>query len=708
MAGANYMGGRRNAMKARARDTDGKLQKNHFGKQRLSVLTKGLGKALNSASNKPSLLSNGPTHSSNQLSEISLAHAWRPSLSSYNNSDGHNQLPTPAYTKVLAPTSSIKPKESGSGTSSSSSSKNVARRSSIILQEMDLTEPFCFRAEVSRLLAHPDFAGLSGTKERSRAIPCRSESSHTSQEEMIYSDTKMTEWTFVASSTSSFGLNEPNIDDQGYAKYNYYRGDIQDSNPDFESMSFDDDSGYAEITPVNISHSSLSGSELGSPDDHSCRPTRDSTPPSRPRLVDSGRQSGLLDKIEARPQHKTTSAFSPNLESLPFRFTTNPSELLDDSLTTSPRTMASTNYRRESSFLERMVAKYPHVSASVQSDRPSSCFSPSRYESPPRLCSPSCDTGYSSKTAPDTVSKQQSPPEEEEEAVETILLDVVEGKLFEGSNPWKAIKERLSRSPSVPGVVEGSISDNKELFIELQTTADRRGVGFPDSQPRHSAFDNLAASSVRDDEVLTASRTFQLPSYSSNRSQDSEEGTHHVELNQPSPQLSPSNFESQESLSFSAHWTLAQEDTDRSNALDMLILPATCVSTKSSDFPRTSASCSPMLQSFSPTRDYGNPYVRSTSQVGQEPACLQTIIPTIRKYPLMAHSSPPGVCMGAISGVASASAVLPDNASAGDVEEVERAHRQEDFTVPIQPSPKERLVAGPLLFDDELEDSDDM
>lgn len=43
MVGANYMGGRRNAAKARTRDKSGKVQKEFFGRRRLNLLSKGLG-----------------------------------------------------------------------------------------------------------------------------------------------------------------------------------------------------------------------------------------------------------------------------------------------------------------------------------------------------------------------------------------------------------------------------------------------------------------------------------------------------------------------------------------------------------------------------------------------------------------------------------------------------------------------------------------
>lgn len=46
LPGTQTSHGLRNVAKARVKDTDGRLQRNHFGKQRLSVLAKGLGRTL--------------------------------------------------------------------------------------------------------------------------------------------------------------------------------------------------------------------------------------------------------------------------------------------------------------------------------------------------------------------------------------------------------------------------------------------------------------------------------------------------------------------------------------------------------------------------------------------------------------------------------------------------------------------------------------
>ncbi|KAF9647160.1 hypothetical protein BDM02DRAFT_2810071 [Thelephora ganbajun] len=74
MVGANYTGGRRNAAKARSKDTAARLQRGHFSKQRLGIITdalrsrrpdhQSLSRALPSAvADNPNLTSNHPSGS---------------------------------------------------------------------------------------------------------------------------------------------------------------------------------------------------------------------------------------------------------------------------------------------------------------------------------------------------------------------------------------------------------------------------------------------------------------------------------------------------------------------------------------------------------------------------------------------------------------------------------------------------------------------
>ncbi|KAI0661513.1 hypothetical protein C8Q70DRAFT_660072 [Cubamyces menziesii] len=72
MPGANYMGGKRNAARARVKDATGKVQRNHFGKKRFEILRTGLSKGQATTSHVQTARTGLKARS-----EISLAHAHR-------------------------------------------------------------------------------------------------------------------------------------------------------------------------------------------------------------------------------------------------------------------------------------------------------------------------------------------------------------------------------------------------------------------------------------------------------------------------------------------------------------------------------------------------------------------------------------------------------------------------------------------------------
>ncbi|KAH9902817.1 hypothetical protein C8Q73DRAFT_22876 [Cubamyces lactineus] len=72
MPGANYMGGKRNAARARVKDATGKVQRNHFGKKRFEILRTGLSKGQATTSHAQNVRGG-----LNPRAEISLAHAHR-------------------------------------------------------------------------------------------------------------------------------------------------------------------------------------------------------------------------------------------------------------------------------------------------------------------------------------------------------------------------------------------------------------------------------------------------------------------------------------------------------------------------------------------------------------------------------------------------------------------------------------------------------
>ncbi|KAK0204536.1 hypothetical protein DFS33DRAFT_1320997 [Desarmillaria ectypa] len=139
MAGANYMGGKKNAAKVRSRNAAGRQQKRFFGLQRLNLLSKGLPLWSRRSIDSPM--------SKNQLqTTISLAHAKQSSTlipQSY--------IPGPSKTQKFKP----------DGPSSASSSSTV-------LEALDTSEPMFLRAAMNQILSLPDLAGLSTYKKRRR------------------------------------------------------------------------------------------------------------------------------------------------------------------------------------------------------------------------------------------------------------------------------------------------------------------------------------------------------------------------------------------------------------------------------------------------------------------------------------------------------------------------------------------------------------
>ncbi|KAJ3524063.1 hypothetical protein NM688_g8628 [Phlebia brevispora] len=157
MAGANYMGGRVNAAKARVRDADGRMQRNHFGKQKLAVLSRGLHHRGNDGKNIQS------AHKDDAISSIGFAHAQQArSRESYSNETEYRGNENKQEMSTPPP----KRRRTDSGPSRSelsSGSRDSKSQSSRLLRELDLSEPLCMRAQVKRLLGFSDFAGLSRT-----------------------------------------------------------------------------------------------------------------------------------------------------------------------------------------------------------------------------------------------------------------------------------------------------------------------------------------------------------------------------------------------------------------------------------------------------------------------------------------------------------------------------------------------------------------
>ncbi|TBU32528.1 hypothetical protein BD311DRAFT_543310 [Dichomitus squalens] len=156
MPGANYMGGKRNAARARVRDAEGKVQRSHFGKKRFEVLRAGLSK---SGAPKTSLareLRPGPP-------EISLAHARR---TQGGSAEGRGYAQEGNWSGLRSPLTSPEFRRR------SSPAKSASGRSRI-LAVLDADDPAMRRAQVQKILEMPDLLGLSRTT-KTRTPPCSS------------------------------------------------------------------------------------------------------------------------------------------------------------------------------------------------------------------------------------------------------------------------------------------------------------------------------------------------------------------------------------------------------------------------------------------------------------------------------------------------------------------------------------------------------
>ncbi|KAJ6488114.1 hypothetical protein C8R47DRAFT_1320511 [Mycena vitilis] len=146
--GANYMGGKRNAARARSKDTTGRVHKNYFGRQRLDILSKGLRGRAPSGGNTSG---HGPRISA---SNIALSHAK-------HNALGVKDQPTQSPDDVSSPPPS-RSRPSKSGTQNRYRLRSSSgSRSSKVLEALDTTEPTTMRAAMNKILSIPDLAGLS-------------------------------------------------------------------------------------------------------------------------------------------------------------------------------------------------------------------------------------------------------------------------------------------------------------------------------------------------------------------------------------------------------------------------------------------------------------------------------------------------------------------------------------------------------------------
>ncbi|KAJ3829904.1 hypothetical protein F5880DRAFT_142684 [Lentinula raphanica] len=164
MVGANYMGGKRNAAKARVRDSAGRAQKRYFGAQRLNLAANYGNDRRNNENGPKSYLdivaTNGPTKS---ITDIKFAHARQHTSNPDPQTMGY--IPAPIRISPCTPNSRMKLSKLSEDTSSSSSRRT---KSSKVLQALDTSEPIALRAAMDKILSLPDLAGVSKLIKRKR------------------------------------------------------------------------------------------------------------------------------------------------------------------------------------------------------------------------------------------------------------------------------------------------------------------------------------------------------------------------------------------------------------------------------------------------------------------------------------------------------------------------------------------------------------
>ncbi|KAK7690848.1 hypothetical protein QCA50_005950 [Cerrena zonata] len=452
MAGANYMGGRRNFAKARSKDVTAKAQRNHFGKQK--VLSASLCKPI--VSSRDSL-----DPSSNPIAKISLAHARQdPSV---RRCEQHDSVPGPFSFMVLSPPSKPvqtipannrkRPRLPDSSMYSSLMTPPPGKRSSAILREMDLTEPMSLRAEMDRVRAIPDLVGLTQSY-----VTKRPSMRQRIEPPVSFENPPKTPLTrkhdhplgspFREACTPDSHAVLPKTTSRyspSWATMSTSSGAVFSSSAsDFEPMEFDDDpnsdqddfpdSGYAEPdSPMNRLQT-LSTI-------HSPLPTRQTLNGTASILAtkqDDSENTGNSDSINWDFDKLTPSSPSPDVSSYASPFLDKTGERANTQ--TSNGLFVSVANESNSGDLSTPI---PLCSSPISRNKMQSCL-------------------YSS-SSPDSFTEE-------------TLWDLTEGHLFDSdADSWTTIKSRILSLADHTSKTKPTSLNNLSI---LRLTTDRRGVGY--------------------------------------------------------------------------------------------------------------------------------------------------------------------------------------------------------------------------------------
>ncbi|EMD34103.1 hypothetical protein CERSUDRAFT_125802 [Gelatoporia subvermispora B] len=557
MAGANYMGGKRNAVRARAKDAVGKIQKNHFGKQRLDILSKGLRKvhAQTPLAGRASIGKSPP--------EISLAHARhlpRASPSQIQQQGKH----VSAIPHHMGRLDRLSPPNSGA---------SKASRKSKILSVLDTTElrvaekphmkALCLRIEMTRIAKIPDLLGLPRKPEPKVSTAVASYHRESLPEENNITDRHVSlrskrrkfsldsgvestigereshtplvaeEGTPQCSRQYDYGVHPDTISHPSYPRFS----DFAYTEDNFKPMTFDsspafcgqshEDSGFAE--PASILPAS---EEHQMPEDY--RPTRyafykndaSSSPLARSRpgtavrtilrrqgaakpgflgahvafsspsslsTRSHGRMSPIRKNLLSGPRIPalSLSALAPEVDELEDDDNLSQPYVLDTSCygadvdkTDIPAGVSTSNMLISAADVSRTVAEsVPSTSESVDLD-----FGLARAATAhnfPYSGADDASSEYDRRTSP-SLTEPDDPVQRPDEAshVQQTLYDLLDGKIFEDADPWKAINEILdltqcatSDSDSSARYPTAATPDTDSHDVLTLIMPGRRGVG---------------------------------------------------------------------------------------------------------------------------------------------------------------------------------------------------------------------------------------
>ncbi|KAF9815621.1 hypothetical protein IEO21_04481 [Rhodonia placenta] len=466
MAGANYMGGKRNAAKARAKDSIGNAQRSFFGKQKLGILTKGLSKSYNRNSGENAV------PSSRGLPEISLAHAHR-DLSS-RMEPGVIGLSTPRKHGQTRP---VKPQEDTS--SSGPRGKSSGSRSKI-LRALDMSEPIFMKAEMERICNIPNLAGLAPDAERcfeTKSIAQVNLRTPSSPTEPDWNDSMSPSYEGPGSPSQELnkydGRELPGpLGSPDFGKLAYTELDFEPMPLDSSPVDRFDDSGFVElnVTPNAHSTSSRSWIPLAEPQstrwsfyDHTDRSSlpEPRTPERKDDLVDIERHAdgtqdssmlGYHGSISSSISRSAVSVTIPWAASSPSRLELPPPLLLGKF--SSPQQKDSDAAESECLFMFAPCASMSrpgHARSSTAASELSMSLEPGSlttseahaYASDCSDCSasrsPSPGLGmqrYLSIAVPTSLFAVDPMPQDMEEE---SLHDALGGQLFDGADPWRAL-----------------------------------------------------------------------------------------------------------------------------------------------------------------------------------------------------------------------------------------------------------------------------